>query len=374
MTTTLTNDQITAGAAVLCDLPQHRIDYIARQYFADEQYQVHVKHAISDAFQEARSLALAAPSPQIAEKVELRERQAFAAAMKEAWPGTVRAEDDEYWTGQYGHIWRSAIAASRRAVGVPREPTQAMKDAAYLYREKMYAQDPPQPPTISGYWITMFDAATAAPASAGQASQVAMHEPVAQALDVLRDLKIWMKGKSAGPRQSVDRAIELLTIATQPAEVSAGQAGQVAIRRVEPDECAANMNGHRFGPHGRKGEIQCEWCGEVERAAAPAELTAAARDMLAERRRQVEQEGWTPEQDDQYDGGELSLAASCYAVAGDGPHVPQFLAPQDWPWDYEWWKPTDDRRNLVKAGALILADIERLDRATHQPSAQKGNK
>jgi len=105
-----------------------------------------------------------------------------------------------------------------------------------------------------------------------------------------------------------------------------------------------------------------------ERAAAPAELTVAARDVLAERRRQVEQEGWTPEHDDQYADGELSSAAICYAnttsAGGSSPNA--------WPWPESWWKPADERRNLVKAGALILADIERLDRATHQPSAQKG--
>ena len=33
-----------------------------------------------------------------------------------------------------------------------------------------------------------------------------------------------------------------------------------------------------------------------------------------------------------------------------------------WPWAAEWWKPKDCRRNLVRAGALILAEIERLDR------------
>lgn len=97
-----------------------------------------------------------------------------------------------------------------------------------------------------------------------------------------------------------------------------------------------------------------------ERSDTPAGLTAAARNVLAERHRQVEQEGWTPEHDQQYDGGELSLAASCYALAGDGPHA---SLPEDWPWNSDWWKPADDRRNLVKAGALILADIERLDRA-----------
>lgn len=103
--------------------------------------------------------------------------------------------------------------------------------------------------------------------------------------------------------------------------------------------------------------------------AAQAAMTAAARDVLAERRRQVEQEGWTPERDNAYDAGELSLAAACYALAGDGPHA---TVPEDWPWDYGWWKPSSDRRNLVKAGALILADIERIDRAALCTSTTAG--
>ncbi|WP_264858167.1 hypothetical protein [Burkholderia cenocepacia] len=92
-----------------------------------------------------------------------------------------------------------------------------------------------------------------------------------------------------------------------------------------------------------------------------AEVTDAARDVLAERRRQIEQEGWTPAHDDQYRDHELSCAAGCYAMytlaypAGDPPPA--------WPWAADWWKPTTHRRNLVKAGALIQAAIERLDRA-----------
>ncbi len=39
--------------------------------------------------------------------------------------------------------------------------------------------------------------------------------------------------------------------------------------------------------------------------------------------------------------------------------------PTFWPWFAQWWKPGDRRRELVKAGALILADIERLDRVKH---------
>jgi hypothetical protein len=88
------------------------------------------------------------------------------------------------------------------------------------------------------------------------------------------------------------------------------------------------------------------------------ELTKAATDVLAERLRQVEEEGWTPEHDDQHNVRELSAAAECYAGAAskhDG-------CPAIWPWDEAWWKPKDYRHNLVKAGALILAEIERLDR------------
>jgi hypothetical protein len=39
-------------------------------------------------------------------------------------------------------------------------------------------------------------------------------------------------------------------------------------------------------------------------------------------------------------------------------------APDGWPWAPELWKPANARRDLVKAGALILAEIERLDRLT----------
>lgn len=90
-------------------------------------------------------------------------------------------------------------------------------------------------------------------------------------------------------------------------------------------------------------------------------LTDAARDVLAERRRQVEQEGWTPEHDDKLRDHELSCAGGCYAMYTLA--HPIGFSPLAWPWAEEWWKPTDNRRNLIKAGALILAEIERLDRA-----------
>ncbi|RWO57266.1 Lar family restriction alleviation protein [Mesorhizobium sp.] len=99
----------------------------------------------------------------------------------------------------------------------------------------------------------------------------------------------------------------------------------------------------------------------------------AIADIAAERQRQITSEGWSPEHDDQHDKGELAEAASCYARGSDrvtwmqsDPEFPRHKVMTGriiWPWSPEWWKPTDRRRNLVKAGALIIAEIERLDRA-----------
>jgi hypothetical protein len=94
-------------------------------------------------------------------------------------------------------------------------------------------------------------------------------------------------------------------------------------------------------------------------AQQPAELTDAARDVLAERARQIAVEGWSPAHDDAtYSTEELAFAASCYATADEGDAPPAV-----WPFPWVWWKPKDRRRNLIKAGALTLAEIERLDRA-----------
>lgn len=89
-------------------------------------------------------------------------------------------------------------------------------------------------------------------------------------------------------------------------------------------------------------------------------MTKAAQDVLAERRRQIEAEGWTPEHDDAYGGPDLAAAAACYAIGSD---EIAYKGRPLWPWKENWWKPSGYRRDLVKAGALILAEIERLDRA-----------
>lgn len=85
-------------------------------------------------------------------------------------------------------------------------------------------------------------------------------------------------------------------------------------------------------------------------------------DVIAERQRQQSVEGWTPEHDDEHSGGEMALAASSYALyAHRKPIAPAI--PFNWPWEPVWFKQQGARRDLVKAGALILAEIERIDRA-----------
>jgi hypothetical protein len=95
-------------------------------------------------------------------------------------------------------------------------------------------------------------------------------------------------------------------------------------------------------------------------AAAPesAEPSAAARDVLAERQRQTEVEEMTNDGDDKYHHAELPRAAAAYILNGANDEAPYI-----WPWAKSWWKPRDVRRNYVRAAALLLAEIERLDRA-----------
>lgn len=81
-----------------------------------------------------------------------------------------------------------------------------------------------------------------------------------------------------------------------------------------------------------------------------------------ERQRQIIGEGWTPEHDDQHTGGVLAAAAGCYALFTDA-YPNEGQPPPDWPWDASWWKPKDYRRDLIRAAALLVAEIERIDRA-----------
>jgi hypothetical protein len=97
--------------------------------------------------------------------------------------------------------------------------------------------------------------------------------------------------------------------------------------------------------------------------------------IARERTRQKTQEGWTDEHDDEHDNGELVEAAVTYALEAtfNAPTVAGTWKEQFWPWDDEWFKLKDNDpiRNLVKAGALIAAEIDRLQRIPKNEEANR---
>lgn len=109
------------------------------------------------------------------------------------------------------------------------------------------------------------------------------------------------------------------------------------------------------------------------RAAGMEVVGGAAADVVAERRRQIEAEGWTAGHDDEHNGGQMACAAACYAINSAVPLVGTVATARYWPWDMDWWKPSTPRRDLVKAAALIVAEIERIDRAMLAAAAKESS-
>jgi hypothetical protein len=91
--------------------------------------------------------------------------------------------------------------------------------------------------------------------------------------------------------------------------------------------------------------------------------------IAEERQRQVEEEGWTPEHDDEHIQGMLAVVGGLYAIPPQwrdvgGPAVSFDLVELmlQTPVARQWWNPKDRMRDLVRAGALIAAEIDRLQR------------
>lgn len=114
---------------------------------------------------------------------------------------------------------------------------------------------------------------------------------------------------------------------------------------------------------------------DIHTTGTPDELQAI-HDIEAERERQVQAEGFDHEHDDQHLKGELWRAALFYANTAIKTPIWAFTRFHiEWPWDPQWFKPwkkdasgnytteIDKERCLVKAGALIIAEQERLERA-----------
>lgn len=95
--------------------------------------------------------------------------------------------------------------------------------------------------------------------------------------------------------------------------------------------------------------------------------------IAEERKRQIEVEGWTAEHDAKHTEGELANAAATYALTDEMIDFLDIAWGNDqwlhmWPFDLEWLKVGNDRiRSLAKAGALIAAEIDRLNAIKEQP-------
>lgn len=101
-------------------------------------------------------------------------------------------------------------------------------------------------------------------------------------------------------------------------------------------------------------------------------LSPYAQMFSDERQRQVSEEGWTPEHDDEHVNGELADAAAGYASPRKLYRDP--LIREDgtinlevrylYPFNNPYFRERKDRkRQLIIAGALLIAELERLERA-----------
>ena len=83
--------------------------------------------------------------------------------------------------------------------------------------------------------------------------------------------------------------------------------------------------------------------------------------IAEERQRQIKEEGYSAEHDQEHRKGELAIVAMCYTCPAK--YRPMF-SPVSWlqqiGWNLKWWKPSTHIRDLQKAGALIAAEIDRL--------------
>jgi hypothetical protein len=106
------------------------------------------------------------------------------------------------------------------------------------------------------------------------------------------------------------------------------------------------------------------WCERhrlaEERLVARRQISAQAwADVVAERSSQ-RAKGYTAEHDDAHTNGELTRAAIAYAASACGE---SYTADHFFPWGLGFEEDEDSERALlVKAAALLVAEIERLDR------------
>lgn len=199
--------------------------------------------------------------------------------------------------------------------------------------------------------------------------------------------------ENAAALHSLRSALHWLNLRTKRRE-GAGIEGTMALDPAVPEDAPAvpatvteQTALERIGIFPASPPVPCT-CGEpatlgiVHRQDGPCyhahpdapEMTQAQRDVLGERVRQQTAEGWSREHDaEEHPNGELADAAVVYAMS----HRQWVVMRQHnvWMWDLfpqDWsHKPKNRRHDLVRAAALLIAEIERLDRAAPATAGAK---
>ena len=98
-----------------------------------------------------------------------------------------------------------------------------------------------------------------------------------------------------------------------------------------------------------------------EKPEVPESLQNAMLALLDERARQMFEKGFDAEHDDTHTGGQLAAAAASHACLEAGEPG---IASRVWPFTFDEFNSANSaRKDLIKAGSLILAELERLERA-----------
>lgn len=173
----------------------------------------------------------------------------------------------------------------------------------------------------------------------------------------------------AAPAQAVDYQAALLAEERSHSE-TIDQRDRCEEVADELADRIARITGVDIGEHS---SANCPWQNAIDAAeeykpAQAVDLGTGVKAIAAERERQLHAECFTRDSDLQYRRGELAKAATAYVQlaamdleAGTRNHIACREPAAVWPWAPEWWKPVDARRDLVRAGALIAAQIDLID-------------
>lgn len=111
---------------------------------------------------------------------------------------------------------------------------------------------------------------------------------------------------------------------------------------------------------------------ERKRAAdVPPDFQYIIEEVAAERHRQISGEAYSLDHDDSLIPGDLARGAAAYALSGAIQEPLSRLRMREWtasvwPWDRNLFRPTQPRRDLIKAAAMLIAEIGRFDRAARR--------